>query len=105
MGIFVSHSTLNTPPSEELGKSLEGAWMKEKEKSHKVVSKLCSEEFGWSLMVLQGSALVDQEKGNVKLLGEVGCLSCNLLLPAGSSLTLFPLQPEKLCLHVLHVFK
>lgn len=32
MGIFVSHSTLNIPPSEELGKSLEDAWMEEKGK-------------------------------------------------------------------------
>lgn len=100
MGILVSHSTLNIPPSEELGKSLEDPWMKEKGKNHKVVFKLCSEEFGWSLRVLQGSAQADREKGNAKLLGVVGCPSCNLLLPPGSSLTLFPLQPEKLCLHV-----
>lgn len=37
--------------------------------------------------------------------GGGGGLSCNLLPPPGSSLTLFPLQPAKLCLHVLHVFK
>lgn len=34
VGILVSHSTLNIPPSEELGKSLEDPWMKEKGKNH-----------------------------------------------------------------------
>lgn len=57
---------------------------------------------GGSLEVLQDPALWDQEKGDAK---GGGCPSPHPLLPPDSSLTRFPLQPEKLCLHVLYMFK
>ena len=56
---------------------------------------------GGSLEARQGPALGDQEKGDAKGV----CPSPHPFLPPDSSLTCFPLQPEKLCLPVLYIFK
>lgn len=82
------------PPTEELGKPLKDARVREKRKPYSVVFKLCSKEPSWgSLEELRGQASGDQEKGPARAIAKGG-LSPHPLLPPGASFAHFPFQPE-----------
>lgn len=91
------------PPTEELGKPLKDARVRDKRKPYSVVFKLCSEEPSWgSLEELRGQASGDQEKGPARAIAKGGSFSP----PSPASRRLIrplPISTRKLCLCVFHL--